>query len=463
MGAGEEATSDPRRAGSVPLRRIPYMGGLIRAELCSAVGSTMAVLAVAFLSYNDSKSVAHTVIVSAAFSLPTAVLGTYAGRVAARMSHRRLLLICNAVKLVLYLVMAALAFVDALSVPLLLATSMLLGAVAAFDYPAWMELEQDIVPPDRLDEANATLSAYASGATLVGGIAGGVLLGATGPWALLLLNALTYLVFIGVLVQARTPERDTSQAERVGIGAIVRYVRSNEAIRVAFAQTALLGLFVAPVAQLLPAIAGALSDGTNLGILTGAVAVGAIGLASVVGLLRRRFSRMAILNGTFVVAGLLLATLGVFGDRLVGAPLWVVVLVALVPFGLLLSLAQAVLTAIVQTRVDPAMEGSVFSVYAIIYTFCAPLGGIALGLFADSRDVWDALLAAGLLVTATSLGLVALRRRRGRVAGPVAVEPGRERSGHVDGLLRGHVLHLHRHRERPARPRPATGPAPGGP
>ena len=430
---------------SVPFRRLPHVRSLIVTELTSAAGSTMAVLAVAYLSFNDSKSVIHTVLVSAAFSLPTALLGTFAGRVAARSGHRRILFFCNAFKAVLYVGMAALAFFDALSIPLLLATSIVLGAVAAFDYPAWMQFERDIVPSDQLDQANGTLSAYASASTFVGGIVGGVLLGVTGPWALLLLNAVSYGAFLAILVKMRPVERDTTPTDRVGFAAVLRYVRGQPAIAIAFVQTALLGLFVAPITQLLPAIAHGLSGGTNLGIVTGAVAVGAIGLAAAVGKLRKRFSRLTILYGTFVVSGLVLFFLGLFGDVLEGAPLWILVLLALVPFGLLFSLAQAVLTAIVQTRVDPAMEGPVFAVYAIIYTLCAPIGGIFLGRFADHHDVWGSLKVAGVMVMTASIVMFVVRQRRTAVD---AVRPQTSRSGQFDGLLRGHLLNLNYDRDR---------------
>ena len=434
------------RLRALPFRRLPFVRSLIAAVVCSAAGSTMATIAIAYLSFNDSKSVIHTVLVSAAYSLPTALLGTFAGRVAARSSHTRLLLICNSVKLVLYVVLAVLTFVDALPIPALLAASMFLGAIAAFDYPAWMQFERDIVPTDYLDQANATLSAYASGATMIGGILGGVILHVVGPWALLLLNAFSYLIFLVFLHYTRPTERDTRPSESVGLRAIVRYVRGETAIAIAFVQTAVLGLLVAPVMQLLPAIAHGLSGGTNLGIVTAAVAVGAIGLAAVVSRLRQRFSRLQILYGTFLVAGVVMIVLGGFGDVLVGAPLWFLVLLALVPFGLLFSLAQAVLTAIVQTRVDPAMEGSVFALYAIIYTVAAPVGGIALGRFADQHDVWGALKVAGVMVLMASITLV-MRQRKTTGQQP-ALGRQNTRFGLLDGLLLGHLLNLNHDRKR---------------
>jgi MFS family permease len=180
----------------VPVLRIPLVRALATAEAWSSLGTAMTVVAVAYLSYADSKSVVHTVLVSAAYSLPTAVFGILAGRVAAQVSHRNLLWVCNALKLAVFLGMAALAAADLLDVPVLVVTSIVSGTISAFSTPAWMELQRDVVPSDRLDETNALITAAASGAALVGAFLGGVLLGTVGAWSLFLLDALSYLGFL---------------------------------------------------------------------------------------------------------------------------------------------------------------------------------------------------------------------------------------------------------------------------
>jgi MFS family permease len=220
-----------------------------------------------------------------------------------------------------------------------------------------------------------------------------------------------------------------------------------------FIRVALLSLFVAPIAQLLPAVADDLSGSkSSLGVLTGAFAVGAILVAHLIGRLKAHHENAVILNLTFVVSGVVLILFGRSGDAMHGRPLWVIVLAALVPLGLLLSLAQSVLTGGVERNVTPEMEGAVFSLYAIVYTVLAPLGGFALAQFADHHDVWDALTLSGVIVVIG--GVLTLLFWRTGVEGDAARSaPSDTSSGHhrlaLDGLLRGHLFDLHRHPRRP--------------
>jgi hypothetical protein len=171
-------------------------------------------------------------------------------------------------------------------------------------------------------------------------------------------------------------------------------------------------------------------------------------LAYVIGRLKARYTRVAILNLTFLVAGVVLVVFGRSGDALEGQALWIVVLAALVPLGLLLALAQSVLNAIVEVKVDAGMEGAVFALYAIVYTVLAPIGGIALAQFADQNDVWDALTLAGAVVVAAAAGALVFWRRP-PADGPEVDAASVAATGRfftVDAMLQSHLLHLHRSR-----------------
>jgi MFS family permease len=448
MGSGQETKGSGGLAARWPVLDVPLVRGLTTGEACSSVGTAMTVVAIAYLSYADSKSVVNTVLVAAAFSLPTAVLGMAAGRVAARVSHRRLLFLCNLLKLLLFVTMAALAAADVLTFPVLVVASVLSGTISAFSTPAWMELGRDVIPPDQLDEANAFITAAASGAAVVGAFVGGALLGAVGAWSLFLLGGLSFLAFLWVLGRAHPQEIDTRNEHRARLRDVIRYVSKHEVLRRTFVRAALLSLFVAPVAQLLPAIAHQLdADSSTLGVLTGAFAVGAMALAWVIGTLRARYTRVAILNITFLVSGVVLVVFGRFGDVLEGHALWVVVLGSLIPLGLLLALAQSVLNAIVEVRVDPEKEGTVFALYAIVFTLLAPLGGFALGQFADLRDVWGSLTVAGTVVVVGSvLTLVFWNRPPDAATADGTPAPRSHHFFPVDALLLGHLLHVQRRR-----------------
>jgi MFS family permease len=365
-------------------------------------------------------------------------------------SRRQMLLVLNVLKTAVYLGMAVLAAADLLDVPVLLVMSFVAGVLSAFNSPAWMEFERDVIPPDRLDEANALMGAASSSAAVVGAALGALLLGTVGPWAMFAVNAASFLGWILVLLRAHPTEAKISTPHRTSLRDAMRYIGSEPTMRRTFMRVGLLSLFVAPVLQLLPAVASDLSESrSSLGVLTGAFAVGAILVAHLIGRLKTRHESTAILNVTFLVSGVVLVLFGRSGDALHGRPLWAIVLTALVPLGLLVSLAQSVLTGGVERNVTPEMEGAVFSLYAIVYTVLAPLGGFALAQFADHHDVWDALTLSGILVViGSAVALVFWRAPLGGSgAGPRPTDDAGRRHHRLalDGLLRGHLLDLQRH------------------
>ena len=93
-----------------------------------------------------------------------------------------MLLVLYVLKTALYLGMAVLAAAGELGIPGLMVTSVIAGVLGAFNAPAWMVFQRDVIPADRLDEANTVIGAAASAAAVVGAIVGAVLLGTAGPW-----------------------------------------------------------------------------------------------------------------------------------------------------------------------------------------------------------------------------------------------------------------------------------------
>ena len=81
-----QVIGDRRRTDS--LLRVPGMRGLVIATLISSLGSSAALLAVAWVSYQHSDSIVHAVIVATAFSIP-AGSGPTAGRLPRRMNVGR--------------------------------------------------------------------------------------------------------------------------------------------------------------------------------------------------------------------------------------------------------------------------------------------------------------------------------------------------------------------------------------
>lgn len=81
------------------------------------------------------------------------------------------------------------------------------GAVSAFGMPAMMGVVPLVVPPGRIQQANALLSLSRSSIAIVGpALAGALVVGAGPGWALLV-DSLTFLIAVPMLVQVRLSGR----------------------------------------------------------------------------------------------------------------------------------------------------------------------------------------------------------------------------------------------------------------
>lgn len=156
---------------------------LAGAELCSALGSAMVGVAITFLAYTSTGSLVHTVVIAAAYTLPAAVLGVPAGRLADHHSRRRLLVALWSAKALSYLAMAALSAAGLLTSGWLLATSLVAGSLSALAFPAWEEYEKDLIPPELLGPVNALFSSASSLAALVGALGGAAVIVVVGETA----------------------------------------------------------------------------------------------------------------------------------------------------------------------------------------------------------------------------------------------------------------------------------------
>jgi MFS family permease len=89
-----------------------------------------------------------------------------------------------------------------------------MAGAGAFFYPAMSSLKPILVPPQRRQQANATLSLLQTGSTVVGPAAAGLLVAFTGPPIGFAVNALTYLVSAVTVVLIRV---DAPRAPRTGM------------------------------------------------------------------------------------------------------------------------------------------------------------------------------------------------------------------------------------------------------
>ena len=96
-----------------------------------------------------------------------------------------------------------------------------------------------------------------------------------------------------------------------------------------------------------------------------------------------------------MACGVSLVIIGILGGELGGTGRQIAVLALLVPIGMGLAMAQAVLSATVQVSASAEMEGEVIALYAAVVSVVTPIGGFALAGIADATSVWLAVAIAG--------------------------------------------------------------------
>src|SRR5262249_49199459 len=220
---------------------------------------------------------------TAALQLPMLVLSPIAGVLADRLDRRRLLIVVQLLAGAQALVLAALTFAGVVQVWHVIALSLFLGAMNAIETPTRQAFLLEMVETKAdLPNAIALQSMLFNGARFVGPTIAGLLLALSGEALCFLLNGISYLgvviAYLAIRVPARAPSTTAAPLWRE-LGSGFRYALGSLATRRLIVLLAALSLFSAPWMTLMPIFAGETfaGDSTTLGLLIGAVGVGALG------------------------------------------------------------------------------------------------------------------------------------------------------------------------------------------
>jgi MFS family permease len=163
-----------------------------------------------------------------------AVLGVWGGRVATVVGPRRMMLGSDLARAVLIALVPVLYWFGALSLPVILAIGLVVGAF----FPAYSSSQRlvlaGIVGDDelRLTRLGGLIGSANETASFIGPALGGVLIVLIGPTNVLLLDAGTYLCAF-LLVAALVPASPEPPSDEVGTGVLegLRYLIGNSALR----------------------------------------------------------------------------------------------------------------------------------------------------------------------------------------------------------------------------------------
>ncbi len=400
------------------LRR-PRLGRLTVAGMLSEIGDWLLMIALPLFVLELTGSTLVTATVFALELVPTVLFGPIAGVLVDRYERWALMSVVAAVQAVCLLPLFAVDSADDLwIVYVVVVVESTLGTIIE---PARNAAATVLVPAEDLMAMNGLLGTTSSIARLVGGPLGGLIFGLTGLTGVIVADAATFVVAALLLVPWRirqsplAPGDEIPTAAGVSVGVLrgwhegLRFVARSPMLRrlmgvvgcMALAQGAFVVLFVLFVIR---DLGGSPSD---VGILRGVQAIGAIAAGGVLGLLIRRLTATRLLAVGLAAFGVLSLLTWNLPALTTAFGLYVGLFIA-VGFPGLASMTG--LMTLLQTHSEDSNRGRVLSTFFAVYGGVQALGMLLAGTVGTGVGLTVTLQVQGALYLVAAL--LALRLSR---------------------------------------------------
>ncbi|PJJ83382.1 MFS transporter [Mucilaginibacter auburnensis] len=344
----------------------------------SLIGTWMQKTAVSWVIYTLTHSTFMLGVSLFASLFPSFVLSLFGGVVADRYNRYKVLLTTQVASMVQAVLLAAVILIGDVQVWQMLALSVMLGIINAFDVPARQALVYEMVEDKKdLPNALALNSSMVNLSRLIGPAIAGIVLERLGEEACFVLNALSFIAVIGSLLMLKLPEYHPEKTNKnvfVELKEGLAYIKRTPAIKHILILLSLISLTVMPYTTLIPFYARDVFKGSaaTFGIIDSFIGLGALSCAIFLASVPSGIDLKKILAVNTVVfgAGLLLFSHEVY------YPL-ALLFVAIAGFGMM---SQATVSnTLIQTTVDQKIRGRVISFYALAIFGMQPLGGLLIG------------------------------------------------------------------------------------
>ncbi|MEU0553615.1 MFS transporter [Dactylosporangium sp. NPDC006015] len=369
------------------------------------------------LSHNSPTALG---VVTALQFTPVLLLTLYGGQLADRFDKRRLLLFANAGSALVATLLGVLVVTGVVTLWWVFVTAGLFGVISAIETPVRQAFVSELVGPELLPNALSLSAATFNAARVVGPAVAGLVIGLlherTGP-IFLLTAGLCLAPLVGLsrmraaeLFRVDRPPVSASDA-RTADG--LRYVKRRPDLSLAILLVLAVGLFGFNF-QLTLAVLAKVEfkvDAAYFGLLTTALAVGALGGALASSRRRARPSAYVVLAAAVLFGGF---------ETLVGfAPTFVTAVLLLLPTGFFMIYFAQAANQRVQLGTDPEFRGRVMALYVLVFLGTTPLGALVIGWCSERYGPRSGIWVGGLVSVLATLVMGAMQLRR--VGGKVRV------------------------------------------
>lgn len=362
----------------------------------SQFGTWMQRTAVIWFVYSMTNSAFLSGVTIFAEQFPSFLFSMFGGIAADRYDRFKIIKITQVASMFQSSMLAVLMLTHHAAIWSVLALSVLLGIINAFDVPARQAMVHDIVA-DQSDLSNAIslTTATACLAQLLGPPAAGFIYKSFGPANCFWINAASFAgVLISILLMKLPPYRPTTTRKKV-VKELVEgfsYVRRTPAIGLTILLAAIASLVILPYNTVLPVFAKIVfhGDASTFGYISGFVGVGAV--IGTIYLASRKpeahLRRILLFTSVILCVGL------VFFALSKNFPL-AMFFAVVTGFGGITEFA--VCNIIVQSESAPEMRGRAIGILLMAFFGMAPLGSLLVGAISQRIGAPYTVLGEGII------------------------------------------------------------------
>ncbi|MCX6329829.1 MAG: MFS transporter [Bacteroidia bacterium] len=396
-----------------------FFGG----QSISLIGTWMQRIAMPWLVYHMTGSAFLLGVVGFAGQIPTFLLAPFAGVITDRFSRYKVLLITQIISLVQALILAVLALTGTIQMWQIVALSILLGCISAFDVPSRHSFVIEMVEKkEDLGNAIALNSMMFNGARLIGPSVAGLMLATVGEGMCFLINAISFIFVIFSLLMMKVSPGNIKKKESHMFKDLkegLDYTFGFAPIKHLLLLLALINLMGASYQVLMPVFAKEILHGGSdtFGFLMGAAGLGALLGAGYLA------SRETVLR----LGRIIPAASGLFGAGLIimsflrNTPLTLILMV-FIGLGLMLHTASS--NTILQTITEDDKRGRVMSFYTMAIMGTTPFGSLLSGFLAKTIGTPITIFIGGISCMAGALLFLKKLPELKNIVRPVYVKMG---------------------------------------
>ncbi|MBS0196616.1 MAG: MFS transporter [Planctomycetes bacterium] len=391
---------------------------------------------------------------AAAQLAPMMILGIVGGVLADRVNRKKLLIATQAIMMVIAATLTIASYGRYPTIATVMTLTALLGAVGAFNVPAWQVLTPRLVPRAELTEAIVLNGLQFNMARVIGPALGGVLLGLFGPFALFAINTFSFLgvmFAVSTTPDAPAPPRVEGKSVWAELREALSFIYHRKGPWAAFLAMTVYGLLGAPLQRMLPQYASEVYFTRDLpkgqqeityGLLLATMGLGAIGGAFLMRGLPKWYPKHHLIPIAVLVSGVCMAAFGAARSMWIGIPMLLVCGAGwLISFNATYAAMQLLVPDAMRGRVLAICNTAVFGVMGLGPVLSGYIGGLIADRMTPVAGIQMGVAGAGAILAAA--GIVMLIWRTPEVDGLHPGDPGYD---HRPGVFAGITASAHRPR-----------------